>query len=298
MQVLLLVLFLAYLYVPYLLFKFFVEESVDLMRRKDVTRVEEFFGAALPSALLNFATGTLLHAVDSLPGIAIPPVDWQVIASLLDPRLDVVRKHVTNIPRVEIAYLATLYVVSSVAGKFYGLIELRLFERKVHPGFFSSPGKIKRLVLWGVALSYRRVWLPFFADMMHPILSWTIPETWIFVRTKDDRLYYGLMWEFTKASTGDVDTITIVHAQRYARKTVSECLNTGRCPLTRLSGSFVMKWSEIADINVAAPAVMSAVRRQYAVKLRAYRQRRATKRKSRESATRFFLRRQRRRPVT
>jgi hypothetical protein len=43
MQVLLLLLFIAFLYAPYLLFKFFVEESIDLVRRKDVTRVEEFF---------------------------------------------------------------------------------------------------------------------------------------------------------------------------------------------------------------------------------------------------------------
>lgn len=271
MQVLLLVLFLAYLYVPYLLFKFFVEESLDLMRRKDVTRVEEFFGAALPSTLLNFATITILRIADRLPGIRFPPLDWEVIASLFDPDLSVFRAHVAKAPLAEIGYLALLYLFSAVAGNVYGLIELRLFERKVQPAFFLVRGKIQRRFLWFVALAYRRIWLPFFAETIQPIIAWTTSETWLFIRTKDDRLYYGLMYEFTKAANGDVDTITIVHTQRYARKTVAECLASGRCPLTRLSGSFVMKWSEIADINIAAPTVMTAIRRQYAVKLRVYR---------------------------
>jgi hypothetical protein len=272
MQVLLLVLFLAYLYAPYLLFKFFVEESLDLMRRKDVTRVEEFFGAALPSAILNFGAWAILKVgAGLLPGVKFPQLDWAVAASLLDPTLTVFRAHMATVPRAEGTYLATLYLVSSVAGKFYGMIELRLFERHVDPAFFLVRGNIRRRVAWLLALIYRRIWLAFFAEMIHPIISWMTAETWLYIRTKDDRLYYGLMYEFTKSATGDIDTITIVNAQRYARRTVVECLTTGRSPLTRLSGSFVMKWSEIVDVNIASPGVMTAVRRKYAVKLRAYR---------------------------
>jgi hypothetical protein len=98
-------------------------------------------------------------------------------------------------------------------------------------------------------------------------------QTWLFIRTSDDRLYYGRFWEYTNNSAGDVDTITIVLTERYARVSVRECLALGRSPLTHLSGSFVMKWSQIVDVNVASPDLMRAIRRQYAMRLRAHRAR-------------------------
>lgn len=276
MQVLLLVLFIAYLYVPYLLFKFFVEESIDLIRRKDVTRVDEFFGAALPSAVLNAATYTLLRLAGSAVqrvglGIDFPPVDWRLISGLLDPQLRILREHVASGPRAEITYIAALYGASCVAGKIYGTVELRLMERGATPGFFRLHGRIQNRMRWALALTFRRIWLPFFAESVHRLTPWIVRETWLFVRTKDDRLYYGLLTEYINNSAGDIDSITLIHVQRYARKTVAECLAAGRCPLTRLSGSFVMKWSEIADVNIASPAVMTAIRRKYAMRLRKFR---------------------------
>ena len=272
MQVLLLVLFIAYFYVPYLLFKFFVEESIDLVRRKDLTRVEEFFGAAFPSALLNLFTYTLLRLLRATFGFAFPPpIDWEVASSLLDPQLVAIRQHVATGLTAEIGYLAALYFSSCMAGKMYGRIELKLLERRAAPVSFLLRGRVQNRVRWAVALIFRRIWLPFFAEALHPLQPWLVQQVWVFVRTKDDRLYFGQLFEYVNNGAGDVDTVTLTHVQRYARKTVAECLASGRCPLTRLSGSFTMKWGEISDINIASPQVMLAVRRKYARKLRTIR---------------------------
>ncbi|HEY0143473.1 MAG TPA: hypothetical protein VGF48_21455 [Thermoanaerobaculia bacterium] len=271
MQVLLLVLFIAYFYVPYLLFKFFVEESIDLVRRRDITRVEEFFAAAFPSALLNGFTYGLLRFASWFFDLSVPRVDWKVAASVLDPQLVEFRKHISGGPGSEIVYLGALYLGSCVAGHLYGRIELRLLERRAAPVSFLLRGRIQNRIRWIVALAFRRIWLPFFAEAVHPLQPWLVQQVWVFIRTKDDRLYYGRFFEYINSGSGDVDSITLTNVQRYARKTVAECLAAGKRPLTRLSGSFVMKWSEIADINIANPDVMRALRRQYAVRLRAFR---------------------------
>jgi len=143
MQVLLLVLFVAYLYVPYLLFKFFVEESFDLIRRRDHTRVEEFFAAALPSALLNGATWLLLTCLGWTRyrfgiGVNFPSVEWKAVAGLLDPQLVAVRSHLALGLRSEATYLFVLFGLSAVFGKIYGVIELRLFERGAVREFFAQ----------------------------------------------------------------------------------------------------------------------------------------------------------------
>jgi hypothetical protein len=294
MQVILLVLFVGYLYVPYLLFKFFTEESIDLVHRRDVTRVEEFFGAALPSALLNAATILLVRILDFGRetigvGITMPPVDWRVVSGLFDPQLVAFRRHIAGGPSKELLYLAFLYVVSGAAGWAYGSVELRLMERGATAGFFRVPGSVQNTVRWAFALAFRRIWLPFFAESVHPLAPWMAKETWLFVRTKDDRLYYGRLLEYINNGAGDIDSITLTSVQRYARKTVAECLASGRCPLSRLSGSFVMKWSEVADVNVASPDVMVAIRRQYAVALRAYRDSKKKPRTLMNRARHLFL---------
>lgn len=301
MQVLLLALFIAYFYVPFLLFRFFVEESVDLVRRRDLTRVDEFFSAAFPSALLNAFTYSLLRLLNLSYevfgiGVPFPAIDWNVAAGVLDPQLAALRKHLAVGPSAEILYIAMLYIGSCFAGKWYGSIELKLMERRAAPNFFLVRGRVNRRARWLLALLFRRIWLPFFAESIHPLAPWMVHDTWLFVRTKDDRLYYGRLYEYTTNAAGDVESIVLTRTQRYARKTVAECLATGRCPLTRLSGSFVMKWSEIADINIASPSLMTAVRHQYAMKLRAYhRKNAAAKRSLLERASRLLSERRRRR---
>jgi hypothetical protein len=272
MQVLLLVLFLTYLYVPYLLFKFFVEESIDLDRRRDVTRVEEFFAAAMPSTLLN---GFAYLAIRLIPGF--PRLDWHVAAALLDPRLVVVRSHIGRGLHSELGYLSVLYLTSCVAGWVYGRIELTLLQRGANQEFFLRTGSVQRRGRWFFALLFRRIWLPFFAEAIGPLVPWTERTTWLFIRTNDDRLYYGRMHEYIKNGTGDIDSIVLSRVQRYSRRSVQECVSGGKGPLTRLSGTLLVKWSDIRDVNVAPPSLMLAIRRKYALQLRKWRKERRFK---------------------
>lgn len=278
---LLFVLFVVYLYTPYLLFKFFVEENIDLDRRKDVTRIEEFFAAALPSAVLNGVTWAAFHVFWFLK---LPPVDWAVAASLFDPQLTAFRKHVASAPSGELKYILGLFVSSAVSGYLYGLVEARLLQRQAEVSFFRRESMTRRRVAWTVALMYRRVWLLFFAGVASRTNPWSARDTWMFVRTTSDRLYYGLFFEHTNDADGELDTISLIKTQRYTTGSATDRLRSGRNPLTRLGGTFVLKWREVADLNVVSPDVMAAVRTGYAQKLRTWRR---NKKKRSRRATLF-----------
>jgi hypothetical protein len=133
-------------------------------------------------------------------------------------------------------------------------------------------------MLWFSALLFRRFWLPFFAEVISQQWTWTTRETWMFVRTKDDRLFYGLFYEYTKSASGDIETIVLISAQRYSRTPVAAALAEGRSPLTKLHGSIVIAWSHVVDVNVVAPEMMLAIRRRYAEELRSIREKRRQER--------------------
>ena len=267
---LLLAAFVAYLYVPFLLFTFFAEDSIDVGRLKDQSRIGEFFGAALPSALLNVLTWLILrvvYAVDRWHIVRSPAIDWPAVASSFDPAYASLRSHIAAGPAGEIQYLVVLYLAAAVCGSFYGRIELTLIQRGAEREFFLQRGAVRRYIAWAVALGFRRIWIRFFAERISHLFVWMATETWMFVRTKD-RLFYGRFFEYVKAADGEIENIVLVHAQRYSRRSPTECFASGASPLTKLQGSLVIRWSEIADINIVSPAMMVAVRRSYARKVR------------------------------
>jgi hypothetical protein len=264
---LLLAVFIIYLYVPFLLFKFFVEGSVDLSRLRDESRIGEFFGAALPSALLHAAAFTLLRVVaiaDRWNIIRRPAMDWHVVASLLDPTFAALRARIAVGPAGEIQYLCALYLVAVIAGVTYGSIELKLITRRAARELFLRPGGTRRHAAWLAALLFRQLFARFVIERISPVFVWTATETWAFIRTKSDRLFFGRIYEYIKTADGDVDSIVLTNSQRYSRRTPAECLAAGRGPLTRLHGSIAIQWSEIADINLVESSVMSLIRRRYA----------------------------------
>jgi hypothetical protein len=276
---LLLAAFVAYLYVPFLLFTFFAEDSIDLGRLKDESRIGEFFGAALPSALLNALTWLVLRilfALDRWHIVRSPAIDWTAVASILDPAYGSLRSHIATGPAGEIQYLVVLFLAAAVCGSFYGRIELALIQRGAEREFFLRRGAVKRHVAWAMALGFRRIWIRFFAERISHLFVWMATETWMFVRTKD-RLFYGRFFEYVKTADGEIENIVLVSAQRYSRRSPTECFETGVSPLTKLQGSLVIRWSEIADINIVSPSMMGAVRRAYARKLRDARDRRSNR---------------------
>jgi hypothetical protein len=272
---LLLAAFVAYLYVPFLLFTFFAEDSIDVGRLKDESRIGEFFAAALPSALLNALTWLILRisfAVDRWHVVRSPAFDWEAVGSILDPTYAWLRSHIVAGPSGEIQYGVVLYLVAAVCGSFYGRIELALIQRGAEREFFLRRGAVRRHIAWAVALVFRRIWIRFFAERISHLFVWMATETWMFVRTKD-RLFYGRFFEYVKAADGEIENIVLVSAQRYSRRSPTACFEAGASPLTKLQGSLIIRWSEIMDINIVSPAMMVAVRRAYARKLREARHR-------------------------
>jgi len=264
---LLLAVFIIYLYVPFLLFKFFVEGSVDLTRLRDESRIGEFFGAALPSSLFHIASFVLLRVAslaDPWKIVHRPAMDWRVVASFLDPTFAALRARITTGPAGEIQYLCALYTVAIFAGAIYGSIELKLITRQAGRELFLRHGATRRHVAWLVALIFRQLFARFVIERISPVFIWTATETWAFVRTKSDRLFYGRVYEYIKTADGDVDSVVLIHPQRYSRRSPAECLAAGKGPLTRLHGSIAIQWSEIADINVVESKVMARIRRRYA----------------------------------
>ncbi len=267
---LLLAVFIIYLYVPFLLFKFFVEGYVDLSRLRDESRIGEFFGAALPSALLHLATLLLLSMgaiVDRWNVIPRPAMDWRIAASLLDPTFPALRARLAAGPTDEIKYLLTLYVVAALAGALYGKIELKLITRQAAREFFLRQGATQKRFAWFAALFFRQLFARFVIERISPVFVWTATETWTFIRTKSERLFYGRIFKYIKTADGDVDSVVLTYPQRYSRRTPAECFAAGKGPLTRLHGSIAIQWSEIADINIVEPRVMARVRRGYAAEI-------------------------------
>ncbi|MGH7487625.1 MAG: hypothetical protein ACREMY_18780, partial [bacterium] len=61
--------FIFYLYSPHLLFKSAAAINCDLITRKEIPQVEEFFAAVLPGFLLNVQAAVFIRVVLRLIGV-------------------------------------------------------------------------------------------------------------------------------------------------------------------------------------------------------------------------------------
>jgi len=259
MATLLFVAFIVYLYVPYLVFKFFADLGIDIGNKRDSTKVEEFFGAAAPSLLLNGLAYVILRSLAATHLLRFPRTDWPVVASVFeDDKFPTLAKHFSALPVGEIRYLGALMLVAIVNGLIYGQVERRLLVSKHRAGFF-----------WSLALLIRQIWVPFFGDQIFWFSAAAIQQTYAFVRTKDGNLFYGQIWGYSKSKTGELDGCSLVLVQRYSREKIEACVAKLKNPLRRLHGSLFLKWAEITDINFVEPHVMDSLRRKYAKQLRA-----------------------------
>jgi len=256
--------FLVYLYVPYLIFKFFADLGIDLGSKRDTTKVEEFFGAAAPSFVLNAFTYAVLRVASTLHIIRFPPIDWRVVACVFDggDKFQRLFDHFSVTPAAEIRYLVALYIFAAAHGMIYGQTERRLI--------LNPHGRTGwRSVTWAFAVYVRKlVWSPFFADQIVWFSTVAMQDLHAFIRTKDSMLFYGQVWIFTKNRAGEIDTCILVDVQRFSRQSVTDCIEKMRNPLRKLHGSLVIKWSEVMDANFVTPDVMVRVRRRYANQLR------------------------------
>jgi hypothetical protein len=166
--------FIFYLYAPHLLFKFAAATNYDLITRKEIPQVEEFFAAGLPGIFLNLQAVLLVRFVLPLFGIARITPDWQTIALIFEKEPDLspyVRgPFITSL----LAYAAMLGVSSSLAGWQYGrslrLIALAGGTKKYVQQLFANVSipQAVALPVRVLALWYSRFWNTFYAQYRDP----------------------------------------------------------------------------------------------------------------------------------
>jgi hypothetical protein len=117
--------FVVYLYLPAATYRFAAETRVDLRRATDLSELEAFISAAIPSAVLNGVTFLLLLLVAKCPilrgSAAVLHIDWDLLASFIT---SVHRREafgaIVSGARGTLLYVFSLLAVSFAVGRMYG----------------------------------------------------------------------------------------------------------------------------------------------------------------------------------
>jgi hypothetical protein len=247
-----LVLFIIAFYLPHVVFKFLAEIRIDLGWRRDATRLEEFVGAALPSVLFNIFAFVLYEALCWLPFLDSYDVDWAVVASIFAADKGALADFIYagDLARSVGLYFALLYIIAGVNGFLFGYaVHLRL--RSDEDPFENLEQITKARADWKLALAVIGLfWSVFYAETLVPFYAWTARETWVVVRTIDDRLYHGLFARYEKSAGGALDFIRLEQVRRYCHDEIEKRYARGRIAVSDFHGALHIKWSQIADINV------------------------------------------------
>ncbi|MEA2326841.1 MAG: hypothetical protein QOE68_1800 [Thermoanaerobaculia bacterium] len=261
--------FIFYLYAPHLLFKFAAATNYDLITRKEIPQVEEFFAAGLPGIFLNLQAVLLVRFVLPLFGIARITPDWQTIALIFEKEPDLspyVRgPFITSL----LAYAAMLGVSSSLAGWQYGrslrLIALAGGTKKYVQQLFANVSipQAVALPVRVLALWYSRFWNTFYAQYQDPFYPVVLRRSFAFVHTMRG-LYHGIVFAAEKKRDGDIEGIVLITVSKFSRGHENELVRAGRNPITDLRGPLFIKWSEVTDINYPPDdGVLKAKRAEY-----------------------------------
>lgn len=242
-----LVAFLVYLYAPHLLFKFAANLKYDFVSPKQVSQVEEFFAAGLPSAVLNAVTWLVFLAWGRIGHRGRVLVDPRPIAEIFahDPDLRAYFARGGFEPLLR--YVLALFLISYVAGYLYGWTLVRIARSGGPLEYFTSaqplqvPGRILRLL-------YRKIWRPFYAVYEHPIFPKILQQAYAFVHTNHG-LYHGIFWEYDKTNEGEVAGIYLVEVSKFSRRSERECIRDGVNPISDMDGPLYIAWSDVLDIN-------------------------------------------------
>jgi hypothetical protein len=262
-------LFVLYFQIPHLIFKFGAERFVDLGRPRDLSRVEEFFLAALPSALLHVLTIATLGLFKR----PAAPINWDVLASVIQKENE---QHALSAWIAagdfsgELSYLWILALCSLAAGAAYGLGEkLRakgfttIFRAPAHDPSGSFRSVIRSAVPFFALLALTPVviiWRVFnivYADSNVPAYRWTVSPTYAFVMLRDSRLFWGRIHTYEKNRAGEIESLHLrAPVFRLPNAPLKLCVERGEDLIHRLDGMLIIKWSEITDMNIAPPIKM------------------------------------------
>jgi hypothetical protein len=241
--------FIFYLYAPHLLFKFAATSKYDLITRKEIPQVEEFFAASLPGLLLNLQAALLLLGASRLFRFAPIAIDWQTIALIFvkDPDLS---RYVVGDRMAWFTYAFVLGGSAWITGWLYGRLlraialaggQKEYVEASFRRVFFS-------IVARTIAIMFASFWDIFYAQYHHPFYPIVLRQSYAFVHTARG-LYHGIVYSADKKRDGDIEGIVLIRVSKFSRGNEAELVAAGRNPITDLTGPIFIKWSEITDIN-------------------------------------------------
>jgi hypothetical protein len=88
-----------------------------------------------------------------------------------------------------------------------------------------------------------------FQEGVEPWFHWSERKPSVFVRTKDQRLYFGQFRQYSKKRSGEMDTLTIDSPWRYCYEDRLETIAEGRMPFAEFGGSLEIAREEVAEIH-------------------------------------------------
>ena len=268
--------FIVAVYLPHIIFKFLAEQDVDLGGRRDITRLEEFVAAALPSVLFNVFAFVTYEFIDSLsywlsriPGVPRfrqgYDVDWAVVASIFADDKGMLADFVYAgelWPSVGV-YFLLLYGIAAVNGRIYGAVfydSLKQGSNLTMSELLNAP--IHKWRTWKGLVGW--LWHVFYHDAVVPYFQWEVRDTWVMVRTVDGRLYHGKFAHYEKTVDGSFETIQLTEVHRYCYDEIEERFARGEIAVSEFEGELHIKWSRIADINrVERETIYNIMANQY-----------------------------------
>jgi hypothetical protein len=233
--------FVLLFYVPTLVFRFLATVNVDLASRKFANQIEDFFAAAAPSLLLNIITAILINTVTvwffldvmaSLPQLIVS--DWTLF----------LRQHLWWC----FWYYMLLMATATVSGYIYGWVDLQLSEWALEgPMPDNAVGVPPELWRWARAI--HSLWHIFFEPEKVSLFSLIAQPTYVFVKTSDGRKIHGLFDRYDRTADGQITAIRLSEVARI-QDWKAAVAGTEQY-VVRLSGTLLLKWEEVSDINVA-----------------------------------------------
>jgi hypothetical protein len=264
--------FIVYLYTPHLLFRAAVTSQYELVVRKGLPQVEEFFAAAIPSIFLNLQTFFLINLTTRLLNRNWFLIDRTVIAPLFDDKPSASKLIAGGDLRATLLYVLLLGVLSWWTGWRYGRLLVAIAYAGGSKDYFERFAGLRAVPAVVDALRYK-FWQNFYSQYEQPLVPSVLRRDRVFIRTKD-RLYHGRMFAIHKSPDGEISGIVITDTSKLALG-ADELIERGKSPIKRLHGPFFLRWSEITDIDYPQNIdVVARLRQMYAARLRLWRRER------------------------
>jgi hypothetical protein len=243
--------FIFYLYAPHLLFKFAAASKYDLITRKEIPQIEEFFTAGLPGLFLNVQAALVLRTGQVLFSRAPITIDWGAVALIFHKDPDLSPYATGNNVSALFTYAAVLGLTSWIAGLWYGLFLRRIALAGGRTEYYQQQGpnsnQLDRIGR-AFAVFLTRFWDTFYAqyqDRFYPVI---MRRSYAFVHTKQG-LFHGIVYGADKKRDGDIEGIVLIGVSKFSKGHEAELVSAGKNPITDLAGPLFIKWSEITDIN-------------------------------------------------